>query len=154
MLYDYITYIILLWILFRPRWRRRWASRRGASRASPGASRRTGKRGRGYRWLRYRCLELLDRELLVLFQWEDKLEKLELRNSSSRGEPRSLHGSIGTFASWPKPCSLPLCCTSRQNKTNKQKLMVSLRNKHTLNNKHIKTINYNCAAPRSLFVGV
>ena len=31
-----------------------------------------------YSWLRYCCLELLDRELLVEFQQEDKLEKLEL----------------------------------------------------------------------------
>ena len=41
------------------------------------------KRGGGYCWLRYCCLELLDREPFVQFRREDKLEKLELRNLSS-----------------------------------------------------------------------
>ena len=41
------------------------------------------KRGGGYCWPRYCCLELLDRELFVRFQREDKLEKLGSRNLSS-----------------------------------------------------------------------
>ena len=42
-----------------------------------------GKRGGGHLWLRYSCLELLDREPLVWFQQEDELEKLKLRSLSS-----------------------------------------------------------------------
>ena len=42
----------------------------------------TFKRGGGYCWLRCCRLELLDRELLVYVQQEDKLEQLELRNLS------------------------------------------------------------------------
>ena len=47
------------------------------------ASKRVGKRGRGYSRLRYCCLESLDKELFIKFQQKGKLEKLELINLTS-----------------------------------------------------------------------
>ena len=43
---------------------------------------KTSREGGGCCWPRCRCLDLLDRELFVRFQWEDKIEKLELNNLS------------------------------------------------------------------------